>query len=286
MTSLKETFFRFYRKNQPVSFFPSEQVLQLPSRLRQIAVMNQKGGCGKTTTAVNLSACLAELGAKVLLVDTDPQAHATLNFGVRGDELERSLYHAFLPDGPPLREILLPTYHPNLKIIPANALLASLQVELVDRPGREHLLSDRLSEVADGFHYVFLDCPPSLNLLTVNALTAATDVLIPLQTHYFSLDGMRELFKTIEQVQADLNPRLQILGILPTLFDHRTKMNRAMLEAIREYFKGKVFESVIHMSSALTESPMMGQPIIRYAPQSRGAKDYQALAEELMRHYG
>jgi chromosome partitioning protein len=157
-------------------------------------------------------------------------------------------------------------------------------VELVERLGRERILSDCLAQVEGNFHFILMDCPPSLNLLTLNALTAATHVLVPLQTHYLSLDGMRELFKTVELVQASFNPHLEILGILPTLFDHRTRMNRAMLQTIREYFKGKVFETVIHLSTSLTESPMMGQPVVRFAPQSRGAKDYQALADELLRH--
>ncbi len=280
---IKETFFKIYRRGTPDSVWPVGTSLKLPTRLKQIAVINQKGGCGKTTTAVNLSACLAELGARVLLVDVDPQAHATLGLGLRADELERSLYNAMQPGGSSVTQVILPTYHPNLKLIPGSSLLSSLQVELVDRPGRERILADCLSRVGSDFHFVFMDCPPSLNLLTINALTAASHVLIPLQTHYLSLDGMRELFKTIELVQGQMNPHLEILGILPTLFDHRTRMNRAMLQTIKEYFQGKVFDTVIHLSTSLTESPMMGQPISRYAPQSRGAKDYQALAEELLR---
>ena len=254
----------------------------LPVRTRRIAVLNQKGGCGKTTTAVNLSACLAELGMRVLLVDVDPQGHATLGFGYRSDELPLSLYESLKPGGLPLSRVMQPTYHPNLKLIPANTGLASLQVELVDQPDRERVLDERLSQVSSQFHFVFLDCPPSLNLLTINALVAATDVLIPLQTHYLSLDGMRELFKTVELIRERFNPSLEILGILPTLFDNRTRMNRAMLSTIREYFKGKVFETIIHASSALSECPMMGQPIIRYAPQTRGSRDYQQLAQELL----
>ena len=217
-----------------------------------------------------------------MVVDVDPQGHATLGFGYRADDLPLSLYHALKPGGMPLGRILQPTYHPNLKLIPANTLLASLQVELVDQEDRERVLSERLSQVSAQFHFVFLDCPPSLNLLTINALVAATDVLIPLQTHYLSLDGMRELFKTVELIRERLNPSLEILGILPTLFDNRTRMNRAMLSTIREYFKGKVFDTIIHASAALSECPMMGQPIIRYAPQTQGSRDYQQLAQELL----
>jgi len=284
--SFEETFFRFFRQSKTTDTLADASSLAVPSQTKRIAVMNQKGGCGKTTTTVNLSACLAELGCRVLLVDLDPQAHATLGLGLRGDALPLTVYHALQPQGIPLTQILQPTYHPNLKLVPANSMASSLQVELVDRPGRERLLAPCLESVAHWFNFIFLDCPPSLNVLSLNALTAATHVLVPIQTHYFSLDGMRELFKTIELVQAKFNPQLQLLGILPTLYDSRTRMNRAMLESLREYFKEKVFQTTIHLSSALTECPMAGQPITRYAPQSRGAQDYRRLAEEVLRAYG
>lgn len=283
MSQIEEAFQRVYRKEQPASFTSSPTNFSLPQRTRKIALINQKGGCGKTTTAVNLSACLAELGARVLVVDVDPQAHTTLGFGFRGDELPLTLYHALkATDGISMEQVTQPTYHPNLKLVPSNTLLASLQVELVNLYGRERVLRDRLQQVSSPFHFIFLDCPPSLNLLTVNALTAATEVLIPIQTHYLSLDGMRELFKTIELVRERLNPSLHVSGILATLFDSRTRMNRVMLDTIREYFKEKVFNTVIHMSAVLTEYPMMGQPVIRYAPHTRGAKDYRELAQELL----
>jgi chromosome partitioning protein len=280
--SFEETFFRLYRQGKGQEARATSTTVTLPAGTQRIAVMNQKGGCGKTTTAVNLSACLAELGCRVLLVDLDPQAHATLGLGLRGEDLDPTLYHALRADGIPLTRVLQPTYHANLKLIPSNALLASLQVELVDRPARERVLEKTLEEVSPWFSFVVLDCPPSLNLLTINALTAATHVLIPIQTHYFSLDGMRELFKTIELVQEQFNPRLEIMGILPTMFDPRTRMNRAMLHAIREHFRDKVFKTVIHLSSALAECPIAGQPVTRYAPQTRGAQGYWHLAEEVL----
>ena len=284
--SFETTFFRFFRQAKATETLAESTTLTVPRDTKRIAVINQKGGCGKTTTTVNLAACLAELGCRVLLVDLDPQAHATLGLGLRGDALPLTVYHALQPQGIPFTQILQPTYHPNLKLIPANSLVSSLQVELVDRPGRERLLAPCLDAVAQWFNFILLDCPPSLNFLSLNALTASTHVLVPIQTHYFSLDGMRELFKTIELVQARFNPSLQLLGILPTLYDSRTRMNRAMLESIREYFKEKVFQTTIHLSSALTECPMAGQPVTRYAPQSRGALDYRRLAEELLRAHG
>ena len=251
--SVEETFFRIFRRQPPTDHRPMLTDTLLPTQTKRIAIINQKGGCGKTTTAINLSACLAELGCRVLLIDMDPQAHATLGLGLRGDEMPLTVYHVLAPARPSLARVMQPTYHPNLKVIPSNTQLAASQVELVTVPGREHLLKDALEEEARDFHFVILDCPPSLNLLSVNALTAATDVLVPVQTHYLSLDGMRELFKTIDLVRAHLNPRLRILGILPTLFDSRTRMNRAMLETIKEYFPGKVFDTLILLASPPTK---------------------------------
>lgn len=285
MSTFEETFFKVYRQPRDAQIQPSITTISLPAQTRRIAVINQKGGCGKTTTAVNLAASLAELGCRVLVVDLDPQAHATLGFGFRGDELPLTVYDALKSGGASLMQVMQPTYHPNLKLAPANTSLASAQVELVSHPQREQLLRQRLDEVSQWFNFIFLDCPPSLNLLTINALTAATHVLIPIQTHYLSLDGMRELFKTVELTRTQFNPHLEILGILPTLFDRRTRMNRAMIETIREYFKDKVFNTVVRLSTPLTESPMAGQPITRYAPQSRGAEDYRRLAEELLGIY-
>jgi chromosome partitioning protein len=254
----------------------------LPAHTCQVAVINHKGGCGKTTTAVNLSACLVELGCRVLLIDLDPQAHATLALGFQGDELSVTLYDALKPGGIPVSQVIHPTYHPNLKLIPANAALGSLQIELVHQPDRERALQRCLAPVDALFHFIFIDCPPSMSLLTLNALTAATHAMIPTLTDYLSLDGMRELFKTIQLVRAEYNPRLELLGILPTLFDQRTSINRAMLDTMRQYFKGHLFDTVIHRHASLIECPMAGQPVTRYAPGARGAHDYRQLAEELL----
>ncbi len=248
-----------------------------------VAVINQKGGCGKTTTSVNLSACLAEMGYNMLLVDLDPQAHATLGLGIQGNSLSFSVYHLLFRPEVKVLEALQPTYHRNLKVIPSQGLLAAAQVELMQIPRREQILKGRLEELKGLFQFVLIDCPPSLNLLTVNALTAVSHLIIPVQTQFYSLDGMRELFRTVEMVRETSNPDLQILGILPTLFDPRIKLNRAMLKALQEYFHEQIFETVIQLNAALAECPMMGQPVIRYAPGSRGAQDYRRLAEEVIR---
>ncbi len=247
-----------------------------------ISVINQKGGCGKTTTAINLSAYLAEMGFSVLLVDLDPQAHVTLGLGLQGDALEWTIYHLLMRRDLAVTRVLQTTHHRNLKLLPANGLLAAAQVELLHQPNRDQVLKNRLEELKNLFHFIFIDSPPTLNLLTLNALTAADRLIIPVQTQYYSLDGMRELFKTIELVRENSNPNLEILGILPTLYDGRTKMNRAMLKALQEYFHDRIFETIIHLNSALAECAMVGQPVNRYAPASRGAEDYRRLAEEVI----
>ena len=262
---------------------PSAPALaELKWKTLPVAVGNQKGGCGKTTTAINLSACLAEMGYSVLLIDLDPQAHATLGLGFQGDALDLTVYHLFMRPELKVLQVVLPTYHRNLKLLPANGLLAAAQVELLAVPGRERLLKNRLEELTGYFQFVFIDCPPSLNILTLNALTAALRLIVPIQTQYYSLDGMRELFKTIDRVKQNFNPGLEILGILPTLFDPRTRLNRAMLRALQEYFRGQIFQTAVLFNPALAESPIMGQPVTRYAPDSRGTKDYRRLAEEVI----
>ena len=285
MSQLREEFFKAYQvktgKSEGTAGSGAPANVELKETLR-LAVLNQKGGCGKTTTSINLSAALAEMGYRVLLVDLDPQAHATLGLGIVGDDLECGTYHLLLREGLSALSVMQPTFHKNFKILPANGLLASAQMELLSVPHRDRLLKGRLEELKDLFDFVIMDCPPSLNILTINALTAATRLIVPVQTQYYSLDGMRELFKTIALVRENANPDLQILGILPTLFDGRTKMNRAMLEALRGYFREQLFESVIRLNAALAECPMMGQPVTRYAPASRGTSDYKQLAEEVL----
>ncbi len=255
---------------------------------RVFSVINQKGGCGKTTTSINLAAGLAREGFEVLLIDIDAQANATLGYGVRTQPEEETVYHVFR--GKPVFGGVLPEPHalirktrtPGVSLLPSSKSLAQLAGEILALKGWEYILRQYLGTVKDTFHYVVIDCPPALNALTVNALTASDQMIIPLQTHYFSLEGMKELFLTVRSVQEKLNPLLKSGLILPTLYDKRARINRDMLDSIRNYFKDKVLESVIHVNVKLVESVMHGEPVFSYHPSSRGAQDYGALVRELI----
>jgi len=252
-----------------------------------IAVINQKGGCGKTTTAVNLAACLAELEKKVLIVDIDPQSHATLGLGFKLRPSENNLYHILMNPELDISSIIRPTYHEYLHLVPSNSMLASAQIDLMDMIGRERVLRHKISSIRSKYDLIIIDCPPSLNLLTINALAAAYNVIIPVQAHYYSLDGMSELLETINIVKRDLNPQLNVLGVVPTLFDRRVKVHRNILKALRDYFqdgqKGvRVFDSVIRSSACLVESPIYGKPVTEFKPKSRGAEDYRNLSKEVL----
>lgn len=248
-----------------------------------IAIANQKGGCGKTTTTINLSACIAEKGFRTLLVDIDPQAHATIGLGIESHTLKKSMYEVLIDPSLGFKEIIIKTPFPNLDIAPSNLTLSGAEIELVNIIGRENLLRDNLNNnLGEQYRYILIDCPPSLSLLTVNALTAADYTLIPVQTHYFPLEGMRQLLNTIEIVKNRLNRNLEILGIVPTLFDKRTNIAKEILEGIREYFKDKVLNSVINVNVKLIEAPSAGRPITVYDPKSAGARDYNNLCEEIL----
>ncbi|MFH1655647.1 MAG: ParA family protein [Candidatus Omnitrophota bacterium] len=249
-----------------------------------IAVSNQKGGCGKTTTVVNLSGCIAAKGHKVLLIDLDPQAHATIGLGIESHTLEKSMYDMLINPSMNFKDVIINTPFKNLDIAPSNLTLSGAEIELVNTFGRENLLKDNLYNynLTDEYRYILIDCPPSLSLLTVNALTAADYVLIPVQTHYFPLEGMKQLLNSIDLVKKKLNHNLEILGIVPTIFDKRTNIAREVLDGIREYFKDKVFNSVINMNVKLIEAPSAGKPITVYDPNSTGAKDYNNLCEEIL----
>ena len=254
----------------------------LEIRGRTFSVINQKGGCGKTTTAINLGASLAKVGLQVLLIDLDPQVNATLGVGLQLAPEEKTVYHLFKEPNASPSDLIRSTSFENLFVIPGSRFLSSLAVELLQHSNWEYLLRSYLRPLKASYHYILIDCPPALNALTVNALTASDDMIIPLQTHYFSLEGMKELFLTVQSVRERLNPLLNAGRILPTLFDRRTRITREILESIRDYFKDQVFETVIRSNIRLVESVMHGQPALSYDPTSRGARDYQDLCLEFL----
>ncbi len=248
-----------------------------------IAICNQKGGCAKTTTAVNLAGAIAHRGYSVLLIDLDPQAHASLGVGVDVESLQKSIYDVLI-NNLSLQSVIQVTTTQNLDIAPATSILSGAQLELANILGRETVLKTALRKLrlAKNYDFIILDCSPSLNLITINALVAAESILVPIQTHYYSLEGMKELFSTIDIVRERLNFDLGVLGILATLFDGRTKVSHQVLCQIREYFKDKVFKTVVHNNVKLCEAPIYKKPIHLYDPKSQGAKDYADLAEEVL----
>jgi chromosome partitioning protein len=246
-----------------------------------IAVASQKGGVGKTTTAINLSACAAEDGKRILLVDIDPQGNAASGLGVSVDEDLPTLYEV-LVGGLPIEQAIQKNVLPNLDVLPSGQKLSGAEVELVGVMARETRFRQALQPIRDQYDYIFVDCPPSLGLLTVNTLTAADSVLIPLQCEYYALEGLTQLVRTIQLVQENLNPGLRIEGVLLTMFDSRLNLSQQVADEARKFFSDRVYQTVIPRNVRLSEAPSFGQPIIHYDRTSSGADSYRALAQEVI----
>lgn len=246
-----------------------------------ISVANQKGGVGKTTTTVNLGACLASFGKRVLLVDMDAQGNATSGVGIRKPDVTQDIYDVLVNELP-IAEATLVTEHENLSIVPATLQLAGAEIELTSMMARESRLKGSLAEVNDQYDYILIDCPPSLGHLTINSFTASDSILIPVQCEYYALEGLSQLLNTVRLVQKHFNPELEIEGVLLTMYDARTNLGNEVVEEVRKYFREKVYETIIPRNIRLSEAPSHGMPIIDYDPRSRGAEVYQALAKEVV----
>ncbi|MBN6206519.1 ParA family protein [Ralstonia pickettii] len=246
-----------------------------------LSIANQKGGVGKTTTSVNLSAGLASMGNKVLLIDTDPQGNATSGVGINKADVSNCIYNILVEDVP-AEEVVISTEVINLDIIPATIQLAGAEIELVQIMSRELRLSKALEKIRETYDFIIIDCPPSLGLLTLNALTASDSVIIPVQCEYYALEGLSQLLNTIRLVQKHLNKQLMIEGVLLTMLDARTNLGIEVVEEVKKYFQEKVYKSIIPRNIRLSEAPSHGQPIIVYDPRSKGAEVYLELAKEVM----
>jgi len=252
---------------------------------RVICIANQKGGVGKTTTAINLSASLAVCERRTLLIDCDPQANATSGVGIDRNVINSTLYHGMLGQVG-AQNLIMDSEISSLKVIPSNVELIGFEVEMMSSPQRDVALKNLIAEVDDGFEYIILDCPPSLSLLTVNALTAADSLLIPLQCEFYALEGLGQLLRTVERIKQALNPALEIAGILLTMFDKRTNLSYQVAEEAEKYFEDLVFKTLVPRNIRLSEAPSFGKPIVLYDATSTGARSYIELAREIMLNEG
>nr|WP_294416247.1 AAA family ATPase [uncultured Senegalimassilia sp.] len=270
---IEPTPIRSYRDKKPVK--------HVVGQTKIMAIINQKGGVGKSTTAINLSAALGELGKQVLLVDLDPQGNSSSGLGVEKSQVQNCIYDVLLNDVP-VEEVIIPDVCEGLDLVPATINLAGAEVELVSEMARENRLKDAIGALRGKYDYIFIDCPPSLGLLTVNALVAADKLLIPIQCEFYALEGVTKLLDSMKRVKTRLNPTLDIYGVLMTMYDGRTTLSRQVVEEVRSYFGRLVFETLIPRTVKLSEAPSFGQPITLYDPSGKGAQSYMSLAKEVI----
>jgi chromosome partitioning protein len=261
--------------------FPRANKVLIGLMAKAIALCNQKGGVGKTTTAINLAAYLALSGKRVLLIDIDPQGNTTSGLGINKHDIKHSVYHMLIDDADP-RSIMIDTQIQNLSLFPSNLNLTGAEVEMVGTLGREHRLKKALAPLLGEFDFVLIDCPPSLGLLTINALSAANSVLIPIQCEYYALEGLSQLVNTINLVRENINPALEIEGVLLTMADYRTNLTNEVINEVKKFFVGKVYDTVIPRNIRLAEAPGFGKPIALYDRNSIAAKKYEDFANELL----
>ena len=248
---------------------------------RTIAIANQKGGVGKTTTAINLSACLAEKGKKVLAVDMDPQGNMTSGLGVDKDSVENTIYNLIIGESK-MEEVLIKDVLENLDIIPTNIDLSGAEIELLDVEEKEYIVRNKIDKIKDNYDFIIIDCPPSLSMLTINAMTTADSVLVPIQCEYYALEGLSQLIHTVELVRDRLNPKLTIEGVVFTMYDARTNLSLQVVENVKDNLEQTIYKTIIPRNIRLAEAPSYGIPINKYDPKSAGAESYLRLADEVI----